>query len=131
MSFKRMHTCLLVSRFKECFRFYRDVMGLQVLSGDEESGRADFRAGGNELALLKRDWLGDVADVAKEPAHAVCPDAIALVFEVESVDDTYERLRARNVPFLAEPMDRPEWGVRTAHLRDSDGNLIELNQRLS
>jgi catechol 2,3-dioxygenase-like lactoylglutathione lyase family enzyme len=27
-------------------------------------------------------------------------------------------------------MDRPEWGIRTAHFRDPDGNLIEINQPL-
>lgn len=24
----------------------------------------------------------------------------------------------------------PDWGIRTAHLRDPDGNLIEINQPL-
>lgn len=28
--------------------------------------------------------------------------------------------------FVTEPHDRPEWVMRVAHLRDPEGNLIEL-----
>ncbi len=33
------HTRLLVLRFAECFRFYRDVMGFTVTWGDENDSR--------------------------------------------------------------------------------------------
>jgi hypothetical protein len=39
-------------------------------------------------------------------------------------------LKARGAQFVADLTDRPDWGIRTAHLRDPDGNLIELNSPL-
>jgi len=32
--------------------------------------------------------------------------------------------------FETEPTDRSVWGIRTAHFRDPDGNLIEINHAL-
>jgi catechol-2,3-dioxygenase len=29
-----------------------------------------------------------------------------------------------------EPASHPEWGIRTAYLRDPDGNLIEINSQI-
>jgi catechol 2,3-dioxygenase-like lactoylglutathione lyase family enzyme len=45
---------------------------------------------------------------------------------VESVDAAYGELRAKGISFLAEPGDRSDWGIRVAHFRDPDGNLIEI-----
>ena len=53
-----------------------------------------------------------------------------LVFEAADLDSTVEALKARGVHFVAELQDRPDWGIRTAHLRDPEGNLIELNSPL-
>ena len=53
-----------------------------------------------------------------------------LVFEATDLDSTVEALKARGADFVAELQDRPDWGIRTAHLRDPEGNLIELNEPL-
>jgi catechol 2,3-dioxygenase-like lactoylglutathione lyase family enzyme len=55
-------------------------------------------------------------------------DGAALVFGVESVDASVERLRGLGVEIAAEPKAHPDWGIRTAHVRDPDGNVIELNE---
>ncbi|KAA0254227.1 MAG: hypothetical protein EDM79_20930, partial [Chloroflexi bacterium] len=39
-------------------------------------------------------------------------------------------LRAHGVTLLTEPTDHADWGIRTAHFRDPDGHLIEINQPL-
>ena len=41
-----------------------------------------------------------------------------------------ERLKGSGTAFLTDPHDRPDWGIRVAHLRDPDGNLVELSRRL-
>jgi hypothetical protein len=46
---------------------------------------------------------------------------------VEDLDATVKKLRERGAQFVTEPKDQPNWGIRTAHLRDPDGNLIEIN----
>ena len=39
-------------------------------------------------------------------------------------------MRARGVALVAEPQDCPDWMMRTAHFRDPDGNLIEINSAI-
>jgi hypothetical protein len=29
---------------------------------------------------------------------------------------------------VGAPQDRPEWGIRVAHVRDPDGTLVEVNE---
>ena len=117
------HVRLLVPNYAECFRFYRDVLGLQPGFGDEESGYADFSGGGGEsvLALFYREEQGEVVAL-REPG-----DAALLVLEVDDVDAAAERLRSHVV---AGPESRVEWGIRFVHLRDPAGTLIELNQQI-
>jgi uncharacterized glyoxalase superfamily protein PhnB len=62
------------------------------------------------------------ADVDHEPARA--RSVIATL--VEDVDAVYKELRAKGVEFIPAPEDR-SWGVRTAHLKDPEGNVWELH----
>ena len=41
-----------------------------------------------------------------------------------------QTLLAKGVTVLVPPTDHPDWGIRTVHFRDPDGNLIEVNQNL-
>jgi len=57
-------------------------------------------------------------------------DKVALTFEVPDVDAAYKALRARGIEFVTEPHDQETWVLRVAHLRDPEGNLIEINAPL-
>ena len=50
-----------------------------------------------------------------------------LVQHVDDLEATVAQLRARRAEFVTGLVDHPEWGIRTAYLRDPDGTLIELN----
>ena len=125
------HTRLLVTDFPACFRFYRDVLGFEVLWGEEGGDYADFRAGDAKLAIYWRDLMAEAVGEAAKPPDAQAQDRVALIFAVEDVDAACEQLTARGVEFVTEPQDRPDWGIRTAHFRDPDGSLIEINHDLS
>lgn len=127
---KLTHIRLLVKDYGACFRFYRDVMGFEPTWGDEASGYADFDAGEATLALFGRGAMAEVVGDAELPAEALAQDTAALIFAVEDVDAATARLQERGATLVAAPADRPDWGVRTAHFRDPDGNLIEVNQPL-
>jgi catechol 2,3-dioxygenase-like lactoylglutathione lyase family enzyme len=130
MLYKYEFTRLLVTNFTACFRFYRDVLGFQVGFGSQDGTYADFNLGAVNISLFDKQEMSQVLGTAHLPADASIQDKVCLVFAVENVDEVCQRLRALGVQLAAEPADHPDWGIRTAHLRDPDGNLIEINHPL-
>jgi lactoylglutathione lyase len=124
------HVRLLVDDFTACFRFYRDVLGFPVLWGDESGDYADFEAGDAKLALYRRRLMAEAVGNAGKPLAADAMDRAAVIFAVDSVDRFCDELRDKGVRLVTEPEDRPTWGIRAAHFRDPDGNLIEINTEL-
>jgi catechol 2,3-dioxygenase-like lactoylglutathione lyase family enzyme len=128
------HVRLLVVQFAECFRFYRDVVGLKVKWGDENDTYASFAAAGEEapnIALFSRQDMADALGIGRLPIEATAQDRAMLIIGVEDVDATVQRFEAMGVVFTLGPKDYPGWGMRSAYLRDPDGNLIELCGGLS
>ena len=126
---QKLHTRLLVTRFAECVRFYRDILGLTLRWGDENSGYASFEgdAGGDPvLALFQRQEMSAAIGTSGLPLDAQSQDKVMLIFGVEDVDAEVECIRALGWPIEQEPRNFPEWGYRGAYLRDPDGTLIEL-----
>jgi len=128
------HVRLLVVNFAECFRFYRDVIGMKVLWGDENDSYASFVEDGQKtpnLAIHNRQLMTDALGTGNLPSEAAVQDRHMLIIGVEDVDATVARLQAMGVSFVLGPQDYPGWGYRGAFLRDPDGNLIELSGALA
>jgi len=124
-------TRLLVARFRECFRFYRDALGLEPRFGTEDDTYADFATGATGISLFDQREMAAAVGTANLPARPTAQDATCLVFGVDDVEAFCARLRARGVQIVIPPTDHADWGIRTAHVRDPDGNLIEISQPLS
>ncbi len=123
-------TRLLVSNFKECFRFYRDVLGFQPVYGAENGTYADFATGSVSIALFDKQEMSQALGTTGKVVHTDSQDGVCLVFGVDNVDTACERLVEHGVSLLVGPTNHPEWGIRTAHFRDPAGNLIEINHPL-
>lgn len=130
MQIKFTHVRLLVEDYLACFEFYRDVLGFKPAWGDEQSGYADFETGTAKIAIFGRQAMAEAVGRGEMQAGAVAQDRVVLTFEVPSVDRAAAELVERGVAMQTQPVDMPDWGVRVAHLRDPDGNLIEINQPL-
>lgn len=121
------HTRLLVDNYKECFLFYRDVLGFDVSWGDENSNYADFKFNGATLGVFDRKQMikaigGDYStDIEKV-------DRTALIFSVESVEESYQALKNK-VNFITKPTEQKNWGIKVAHFRDA-GSLIEIYESI-
>ena len=118
---------LLVSQFDATFLFYRDILRLPVVWGDLGQNYAQFKTGGGqELSIFSKNLMALAIGTAYLPEHAQAQDRAVLIFNVENVDQIYEQLQSQGVPFLHPPLDYSHWGVRATHLRDPEGNLVEL-----
>ena len=123
------HVRLLADKVEDCVAFYRDVLGLEVTLNAGDGIYYELDAGAVILALYRRDLMGEMI---REPLDA--PNAknegVVLTFAVDDVDATYADLRNRGATFVTEPQDQPVAFIRTAHLRDPAGHLIEINAPL-
>jgi predicted enzyme related to lactoylglutathione lyase len=131
MNYKLTHVRLLVNNFKECFYFYRDVMGFEYRAGEETGPYVEFFAGENVmLGLFERGYMANVVRTTDKPAETAAQDTMTLCFEVTNVDETAAKIKQAGIALINEPMDIEQWVLRVAHFRDSAGNLIEINHNL-
>jgi lactoylglutathione lyase len=121
---------LLVQDIGASVRFYRDKLGFELVFGDEDDVYAEFKAGNATLGLFKQELMSEVSGVSHLPASANVQDRGLLFFAVPDVDAACAELEARGITFVGPPTDRPDWGLRTAHFRDPDGNLIEIGHEI-
>jgi catechol 2,3-dioxygenase-like lactoylglutathione lyase family enzyme len=122
---------LLVIHYEDCFAFYRDVLGLRLTWGEPNGNFASFAfPDGGSLGLFRRGLMAQALGTSARPHDALAQDRAALVIEVKKVDESARGLAARGAELLGEPRDMADWGIRVLHLRDPDGNLLELFEHL-
>lgn len=127
---KYTFTRLLVSNFKACFLFYRDVRGLQPGFATENDTYADFAVGNVNISLFGKNEMSQAVGTLDKPARPGSQDHVCLVFGTDNVDQFHQHLVDKAANIVAPPTDHPDWGIRTVHFRDPDGNLLEVNQDL-
>ncbi|MBP2702534.1 glyoxalase/bleomycin resistance/extradiol dioxygenase family protein [Microbispora sp. RL4-1S] len=129
-----LHPRLLVDDFAAAFRFYDAV--LPELAGAKRAGGAAAGpyaswevADQGILALFDRGVMAASTGMALLPSgNAAAPDAVMFVCRVGDVEQGMRLCLRHGATPVAPPTDRPGWGpnLRTAHLRDPAGTLIEL-----
>ncbi|MBE9034060.1 VOC family protein [aff. Roholtiella sp. LEGE 12411] len=130
MKLQLSHLRLLVANYKDSFLFYRDLLRFDVDWGDENSEYAEFNTGYVKLGLFKKELMAPVVPSIEQPSYVANRDKIALIFAVDNVDEVYQQVKDHHAIVVTPPQDRPDWGIRTAHFRDPDGNLIEIYNNL-
>ena len=119
---------LLVKDFKKCFKFYNEQLGFEPVWGDENGCYASFKVaeGIEGFAIFVSDFMALAVGNADKWQPTDCREKSMVSFEVENVDETYQALLAKEVNFINQPTDMPDWGMRVVHFRDPEDNLIEL-----
>jgi catechol 2,3-dioxygenase-like lactoylglutathione lyase family enzyme len=129
MTLKRLDVVVLfVADLERAKAFYRDTLEMKIKFEDPTSAAFDF-----DPTLLILLPIAGAQDLLTSEAVAVQRQTGAtslLVSFVENVDAMYADLAAKGVEFVREPIDR-EWGLRTAHFKDPDGNIWEIAQSLA
>lgn len=105
------YTILFVSDLERSIRFYRDVLGLRLMSEDRD--QADFDAGGVVITLHQ----AHSAAPHHQPPTAV--GSIRMGFHVEDLEEVHERLLRADTRCVNPPEER--FGVRLGLYEDPDG----------
>jgi lactoylglutathione lyase len=122
-------TVLFVQDLDACAAFYRDTFRLDYQGSDAQSATFLLQEG-LYLILLSPEGaaglLGTPENVLPVPTGA----RGLLAAGVADIDAAYEELKAKGVTFLRPPTDQ-NWGLRTAHFADPEGNIWEINQPIT
>ncbi len=121
---KLLHTRMRVSNMDDTIRFYRDVLGLEVMER-KVSPR------GSHLAFLKVPNSEELIEFCSFPASGpvrVQEDLVHLAFEVESLDETIRSLQSKGVAITDGPTGTSS-GSRFIFIDAPDGYEVELIER--
>jgi catechol 2,3-dioxygenase-like lactoylglutathione lyase family enzyme len=122
-----MRPILLVSRFDDCFRFYRDTMGFKIGWGKEGDSYAMFVVRRNiKLSIFDKGQMAKAIGNDSLPSESTSQDKLALTFAVKDLDKTIKKMEKKGAKFVTPVIDRKDWGIRSIFLRDPDGNLLQL-----
>ncbi len=123
---------ILVKDLKKCFNFYRKDLDFLPTWGDENSDYASFDAGKlSAITLYKSDLMAEVLGNSSLSQPENAREKMMITIRVDDVDRSFGKLKNKGVKFLDEPRDMKSWGIRAVHLRDPEGNLIEIFSKLS
>ncbi|OIJ95794.1 VOC family protein [Streptomyces monashensis] len=119
---------LLVTDFAACYHFYADVLGLKPQSGATEGPYEKFspHTGSAGIALQDRAMMAEILD---ELSDTVNGHRSLVVLRVDDLDAYCAQITARGATVLHGPAPMTD-RMRVAHLKDPEGNLVELQEWL-
>lgn len=122
MTYGRMTLSYNVSDFNHAMWFYRDVVGFPVMRilDEADSQGAIFEVNDHILLEIFGFPGGFVYDTD-------LPSGVNLTFEVNNVDEHYQRLQSAGAEIIDDLVDRP-WGERSFGIQAPDGLAIHFVQ---
>jgi len=103
---------LKVASMRTSVRFYKDVLGMEIIYGGEDGSFSSLRAKDAEYPILNL-----------EQGYSV-PGWGRMIFYVADVDTFWEHLRGKGLQ-PESPRDAP-WGERYFHMPDPDGHELSF-----
>ncbi len=107
-----------VTDFDRSLKFFRDQLGLKVVTEDKEFGYASFDTGAAGIAFAR-------VDSSEQPELIGRHTGIGLM--AKDINLAYEEMQAAGVEFEQPPEQQP-WGGVLALFKDPDGNVFYLDQ---
>jgi catechol 2,3-dioxygenase-like lactoylglutathione lyase family enzyme len=135
MNVRLQHCFIAVDDHDKAIRFYRDLLGLEITNDVGYEGMrwvSMTPPAQPELQIVLEN--PDASPDASAADREILKDLLAkgllrgVVFEVDDVDATFDRVQAGGAEVLQEPIDQ-HYGVRDCAFRDPAGNMIRINQR--
>jgi lactoylglutathione lyase len=122
---------LLVSDFSACYHFYADILGLKPQSGSVEGPYEKFSpaTGSAGIALQDRSMMARIGGELGELEESATGHRSLVVLRVDDLDATCARIVERGGVIAQGPAPMTD-RMRVAHLKDPEGNLVELQEWL-
>ena len=132
------HTGIVVIDLDASLRFYRDLLGFQIVKQMEETG--DYIDNILSLRNVKvttvkltspSDQMIELLKYHSHPAEQktseICEIGIShIAFTVDDLDIEYERLKDKGIQFNSHPQLSPDGYAKVTFCRAPEGTLIEL-----
>lgn len=138
------HTSFTVANLNQSLEFFRDLLGMEVLSHreiqeayfDRIVGLPGCRVKAAMLRIPGSDHRLELFEYVNPRGHAQRlqpndPGSTHLSLLVEDLNGLYQEMRARGTTFVSEPVPivaGPNRGGFALYLRDPNGILVELFQ---
>jgi len=120
---KIVHTSITVKNMDESIKFYRDIMGMELLR------RREIPENKAEIAFLQDSQGGDTLELTwwKEKTDWTSGDELDhLAFSVPDMDKAMERFKKSGVKVAKEPYSLLGSTSRIAFIEDPNGIWLEL-----
>jgi len=111
--------CLITQSVPGLRTFYQNLLDVTP-EGDDLF--VSFSMPGADLAIFSTQGLEKMVPGSMNNSGV---GNCFLEFEVEDVDQEFERMKELNVDVIKPPTTQP-WGIRSVWLRDPDGNKINF-----
>jgi catechol 2,3-dioxygenase-like lactoylglutathione lyase family enzyme len=111
--------CLVTRNVQRLREFYEQVLQAPA-EGDDAF--AEFSIQGLKPSICSAQLMETMAPGS---TAGIGSGNSVLEFEVEDVDQEYERLKLLAAEVVKLPTTQP-WGIRSVWFRDSDGNLVNF-----
>ena len=105
-----------VAKMNDSVRFYRDILGMELLYGGENAHFSSLRANNAQSAILNLELGVPVTEWGR------------LIFHVADVDACWKKLEENG--FDPEVPRDASWGERYFHMRDPDGHELSFARPL-
>ena len=111
--------CLITPDVAKLRHFYQAVLEMESAGDDTYTA---FQVGGVTFSLFNEPEMERMAPGSMRGAGR---GSCTLEFEVDDVDQEFERLTKLDVPIVKPPTTQP-WGLRSVWFRDPDGNIVNF-----
>jgi catechol 2,3-dioxygenase-like lactoylglutathione lyase family enzyme len=118
------YTILFVADVRKTIEFWERAFGLEPKMIVESEAYGELDTGATKLGFCQQAFLRE-----QLPFRASVEGEAPPPFEVALVTDDVEKAQARALAAGAKLVQKPTrkpWGQVVAHVRDLDGNLVEL-----
>ena len=116
---------LVTARFYETWDFYTTQLGFRTVA-EHQAYVHLAHPDGHQLGVLRHEVDGELAELVSGTDGR----GFWISMDVPDADREYARLLAAGVP-VAEPIENKPWGDRQFMVRDPNGVLIAIAQRLT